>query len=772
MYYYDSCESIKTGTFRDDNTIQSFTFCDDFNKQIEPGSLPPKLKSLIFGEYFDQILLPGSLPPTLEVLVLSENYDQPFLPGVLPTTLKSLIARDCEQISEEFIIKYRHNNNNNNNNNNYNTEAEYLQCHLVVPLHYEINVDMGEVEEEEEEDKVEEVKEKQEEEEDIEEGEEFISFYFKNKTLFNLIISYPKGEKEEESEKDGAAIENGVEMNLLGSVSEYGSSTFYLPYERKKCSKFRLFVFKDNDPSVLSIDCDRSNSYSFQFRSYQKYSAIDKSIQSPLLPILKQHIINEISYDSLTRFGNSANGVFLVRSQLGKLCVYKRIKYETHTRHYSSLLNEIKAMELLENENKFVKLVDYLDEKDIKNFHIITEYCSCGDLQQLFNHKVEAKRIIHCDIKPSNIFMTENDQLVLGDFGCCIFLDGQSDAVEDLYEKYNQYKQTIMEKELQMNSSEDQSEPSVMDISEEKSTFKATRGTLGFIPPEAKFKLYFQSFDIFSIGSTILKLLSCHEEDRGNHNLFKFDRIIKISDERYSKNLKDLVCQLLDSEPKNRESIQRILNKYSADSIRQNTMHYDMNLPLKAIPEYITELEFGDSFDQPIPTGLLPKLLKQLTFGFFFRHELRPGVLPLGLEYLRLGHEYDYELKPGVLPPSLKTLEFAGPYEVTIRPGVLPGTLETIYLGSCSTFIEPGVLPSSLKSLTFPGEYNYQIPFGVLPNSLETLAFDDGYELEIDEQAIPLPLKTLTVGETSIDLPEHSQRSKRLKKLKSLLLIK
>ncbi|GAM26904.1 hypothetical protein SAMD00019534_100790, partial [Acytostelium subglobosum LB1] len=73
----------------------------DYNRPIEPGTLPPSLKQLHFGTAFNQMIRPGVLPNTLQTLLFSSNYNQPLTVGVLPLSLTFLIFGS--QFNQELL---------------------------------------------------------------------------------------------------------------------------------------------------------------------------------------------------------------------------------------------------------------------------------------------------------------------------------------------------------------------------------------------------------------------------------------------------------------------------------------------------------------------------------------------------------------------------------------------------------------------------------------------------------------------------------------------
>ncbi|EFA77544.1 hypothetical protein PPL_12147 [Heterostelium album PN500] len=468
----------------------------------------------------------------------------------------------------------------------------------------------------------------------------------------------------------------------------------------------------------------------------------------------QSHMINNKRYHSISRFTNSnaINDVYLVCGTDN----HRLINYKDNQKSYERAENEIKAMKLLKGNPRFVQLVDYHHDKDNQIFHIFTKYCGGGDLSQkifsesyisnyisqLFNILLDLDKhgIVHCDIKPSNIFIDESDDygtLILGDFGCCKFIDQSTiieyqDTKEHTFET-NDFNLKTIDHEI--------SEPTISNIN-------ATRGTIGYISPEAMNRQYAQSCDIFSIGSTILKLLCCHQDDRNNHQLYQTKREIKISEFRYSKQLIEFIHRLLDQSPKNRESLNQLLNQYIETITNNQIITFNLNTPFHNTSVNVTEINFGNEFNQILSIGVLPESLESLVFGYEFNQILSVGVLPESLKSLKFGDEFNQILSVGVLPESLKSLVFGNRFNQILSVGVLPDSLESLVFGDEFNQILSvvGVLPESLESLVFGSKFNQKLSVGVLPKSLESLEFGDEFNQILSVGVLPESLKSLVFG--------------------------
>ncbi|EFA77489.1 hypothetical protein PPL_12091 [Heterostelium album PN500] len=504
------------------------------------------------------------------------------------------------------------------------------------------------------------------------------------------------------------------------------------------------------------------------------------------------HVIKKKRYHSISRFPNSnaINDVYLVGGTDQRLVrSFFKINYKDNQKSYERAENEIKAMKLLKDNPRFVQLVDYHHDKDNQIFHIITKYCDGGDLSQKYQHLTDQNEtfqesdissyisqlfnilldldkhgIVHCDIKPSNIFIDDNynSTLMLGDFGCCKFIDKSNIAEYQDTKQYlletNDYNMKCIDHEI--------SYPSIFEMN---TLINATRGSPGYISPEAMNRQYAQSCDIFSIGSTILKLLCCHQDDRNNHDLFKSNSEIIISHSRYSKQLIDFIHRLLDRSPKNRESLNQLLNQYIETVTNNHSITFNLDTTFQNTSVYVTDIKFGDKFNQPLKSNSLPPNLTSLSFGnkfdqplidvppysfkklilHRFFNQIRPkGVLPESLKSLVFGKEFNQKLSVGVLPESLELLVFGNEFnQILSVVGVLPKSLESLEFGyKFNQILSVGVLPKSLKSLVFGVVFNQILSVGVLPESLESLVFGYGFNQKLSVGVLPESLKSLVFG--------------------------
>ena len=252
--------------------------------------------------------------------------------------------------------------------------------------------------------------------------------------------------------------------------------------------------------------------------------------------------------------------VFLIKSNLDKK---------------KSALKEIpiknKNTDLLMNEGDHLKELDHPNLIHYKSvffsnniLNVITEYAGNGDLNnELLKHKeqnkyfdeiellnwliqiclslkyIHEKRIVHSDIKPSNIFLTKKNNIKLGDFGI--------------------FKR-------------------IVDFEEPK---------LYGAPELIKKNEYTTKADIWSLGVTFCHLLTLEYPFEGKDKNEIYNNIKKAkkkdyNDEvlkKYSKEFLDLIDEMMSLDPKNRPSAEEILNK---------------NISKKRMDKYLKETGFDD----------------------------------------------------------------------------------------------------------------------------------------------------------------------------------
>nr|XP_021333769.1 serine/threonine-protein kinase Nek1-like [Danio rerio] len=135
--------------------------------------------------------------------------------------------------------------------------------------------------------------------------------------------------------------------------------------------------------------------------------------------------------------------VFLVKDKDEDLCIIKEINCRD-----AKILQEVrKEVEMLKtlSHGYIISYVESFEDEETGFFYIVMEYCAGGDLskrmktqkyffeeEQILDWLVQIclalqyiheKKVLHRDIKPQNLFLTEEGYINIGDFGCSKVLD-------------------------------------------------------------------------------------------------------------------------------------------------------------------------------------------------------------------------------------------------------------------------------------------------------------------------------------------------------------
>ncbi|CAM4511770.1 unnamed protein product [Leuciscus chuanchicus] len=146
----------------------------------------------------------------------------------------------------------------------------------------------------------------------------------------------------------------------------------------------------------------------------------------PAIATERAEVLNKHEYTITEELGQGNSGrVFLVKSQDEDFLVVKEINYRDNVKfNLDAAKNEINILKDLHHEyivgyeDSFEGESDYIIERQARqcsfSLKIIDWFVQiCLALQYL--HK---NNVLHRDIKPQNVFLTEDGYISLGDFGC------------------------------------------------------------------------------------------------------------------------------------------------------------------------------------------------------------------------------------------------------------------------------------------------------------------------------------------------------------------
>ncbi|XP_039537217.1 probable serine/threonine-protein kinase DDB_G0277449 isoform X1 [Pimephales promelas] len=248
--------------------------------------------------------------------------------------------------------------------------------------------------------------------------------------------------------------------------------------------------------------------------------------------------------------------VFLVKSPDEDYFVVKEINYRDNMDFYrDAVKNEINILKKLQHGY----IVGYKDSfEESGYFYIVSEYCTGGDLDKKMKEQknkhlpfkeeqiidwfvqiclalqhLHKKNILHRDIKPQNVFLTEDGYINLGDFGCSKVLQSA-----------DEYATSVVGAEL-------------------------------YISPEIHKKRHNSKSDIWSLGWLLhdlcmLDVWSDIIERRHLHAISLRGTTPTISN-IYSEDVKKLISQMLSCDPHRRPSADEILAKpFLKDAVKRN----------------------------------------------------------------------------------------------------------------------------------------------------------------------------------------------------------
>jgi len=237
-------------------------------------------------------------------------------------------------------------------------------------------------------------------------------------------------------------------------------------------------------------------------------------------------------------------------------------------------MNEACLLRKIDHPNVIKFKEVFIVNQPIPKLNIIMEYANRGDISNVLNNQypnhfdenllidwlaqlcsalnyVHGKKIIHRDIKPENIFLNNLGQIKLGDFGISKYLE-------------------TMKKAHTFAGSSEYLAPEI--ISEENYSFEA---------------------DIWSLGITFYELMTFSKPFSGNvPGIFlkiMNNKVNPITDEFYSKDLRNLIYKMLNKDPLKRPKPKDILKMKFVQDRMVSFLHennFDAKNSLNVIQNY------------------------------------------------------------------------------------------------------------------------------------------------------------------------------------------
>ncbi|XP_016428203.1 probable serine/threonine-protein kinase DDB_G0280717 [Sinocyclocheilus rhinocerous] len=283
----------------------------------------------------------------------------------------------------------------------------------------------------------------------------------------------------------------------------------------------------------------------------------DSSHESVASPLLNREF-EEHGYTMQEEVGRGGSGrVFLVTNSDGDPYVIKQMNSRDRM-ELDRVQQEVMILKTI-NCGYIVSYVDSFEDKEVQLFYIVMEYCAGSDLfkrmktqtengffeeQQILDWFVqiclalqyihhERRNILHRDIKPQNIFLTEDGYINLGDFG-----------YSKVHGRADPYTSSV-------------------------------RGAELYQSPEVDQNRYTSKSDIWSLGWVLYDLcrldvwsdLKKRRFQQASHNV---GHPLEFSD-WCSKDLQELIKEMLSCDPEDRPSADEILAKpFLRDAVNRN----------------------------------------------------------------------------------------------------------------------------------------------------------------------------------------------------------
>ncbi|KAK7177193.1 hypothetical protein R3I93_001238 [Phoxinus phoxinus] len=260
-----------------------------------------------------------------------------------------------------------------------------------------------------------------------------------------------------------------------------------------------------------------------------------------IVEVLKKH-----EYTITKELGQGISGrAFLVKSPDEDFLVVKEINYRYNVNfNLDAAKNEINILKKL-HHGYIVGYEESFEDEESGYLYIVSEYCAGGDLYKKMKTKegffeeeqildwlvqiclalqyLNENNVLHRDIKPQNVFLTEDGYINLGDFGCAKVL-----------QRADEYATSVVGAELYVSP----------EIYEKRHNSKSDIWSLGWL---------LHDLCMLDVWSNIIERRRLHANSLAGTK--------PTISKKYSEDLRGLICQMLSRDPHMRPSAGEILAK-------------------------------------------------------------------------------------------------------------------------------------------------------------------------------------------------------------------
>ncbi|EGG19810.1 hypothetical protein DFA_06912 [Cavenderia fasciculata] len=551
-------------------SLQSLEFGNDYNQTISIGVLPTSLQSLVFGYRYNQLLSVEVLPTSLQSLKFGNEYNQPLSVRVLPTSLKSLkFGNEYNQPLPVGVLP-----------------TSLLSLKFGRDYNQAISVGV------------------------LPSSLQSLKFGY----YFNQLLSI-------------GVLPSSLQSLVFGRDYNQPLLVGVLP------SSLQSLMFDGDsiDPIRFLVDFNQSIGVSRSFIKLGSYGVIKLPSTKVFFILSKTKSLQNKHHNSTHTWANRPSNTptsttlntnpnsinydlnYLMKypiSETDFVIVNTHKYFKLHSFPYSA--NQV-FLVMCQSSGE---LVHHQDDTDSKKIYLLTYFCEGGDLEQLCQsiyqwnefqkenphpkykyileteiwryihrlflilEKLSQHNLAHLDIKPLNLFIGSDGEIVLGDFGCCHY-----------------YFATQSTNNNQEKISDSINQPTAQNANM-IATPLASRGTRGYYAP------------------------------------------VPTPDDRLS--LDDLIGEIVNQHTQRITSF-LINQRQILSSTTTLILDGEFNSPLKGLlPPTLLKLKLLGNFNQPIEWGDIPDSVETLIFGSSFNSQIHS--FPKSLNNLALGISFNQQL--------------------------------------------------------------------------------------------------------------------------------